>query len=102
MTTILIIEDEKHTRENLATILEMEGFLVTTARDGRAGLERALRERPALILCDISMPRLDGFGVLEGLRRNTATAAIPLIFLTARGSPVLGHDCGRDQPDHQN
>lgn len=83
-TSILIIEDDPDTNENLATILEMEGFQVSTARNGRDGLDRAIREQPALILCDVSMPKLDGFGVLAGLRQHRDTAAIPLIFLTAR------------------
>jgi DNA-binding NarL/FixJ family response regulator len=85
MKTILIIEDEPQTRDNLQLILEMEGFRALTAEDGRAGLELARRERPALILCDVSMPELDGFGVLRELRNNADMAPIPFIFLTARG-----------------
>jgi len=85
LTTVLVIEDDRDTNENLATILEMEGFLVLTACDGRTGLDRAIREKPSLILCDISMPVLDGLGVLSGLRKHPDTASIPFIFLTARG-----------------
>lgn len=85
MTKILLIEDEPQTRENLALILRMEGFEAVTARNGRIGLEAAAREKPDLILCDVSMPELDGFGVLSALRAAPETAGIPLIFLTARG-----------------
>lgn len=85
MTRILIIEDEKHTRENLATILEMEGYQPLTAADGEAGVAATLREVPDLILCDITMPKLDGFGVLSALRKNERTATVPFIFLTAKG-----------------
>lgn len=85
MQKILVIEDEPQTRENFALILKMEGFQPVTASNGRLGLEAAGREKPDLILCDVSMPELDGFGVLRSLRANPETAGIPLIFLTARG-----------------
>jgi len=85
MKTILIIEDEPQTRQNLRTILEMEGFRALTAPDGRLGIETAQREHPDLILCDVTMPDLDGHGVVKELRALPATAAIPFIFLTARG-----------------
>lgn len=84
MTRILIIEDEKHTRDNLATILEMEGYQPITASDGEAGVAAAVRELPDLILCDVTMPKLDGFGVLTALRQDERTAAVPFIFLTAK------------------
>lgn len=85
MKTILIIEDEEQTRKNLATILRMEGHTALTASDGQVGLELARNESPDLILCDVMMPRLDGHGVLAALRADKVTAAIPFIFLTARG-----------------
>jgi len=85
MTKILLIEDEPQTRENLALILRMEGFDAVTTSNGRSGLEAAAREKPDLILCDVSMPELDGFGVLRELRADSTTAGIPFIFLTARG-----------------
>lgn len=85
MTKILIIEDEKHTRENLATILEMEGYWPFTAEDGVSGVALALKEVPSLILCDVTMPKLDGLGVLSRLRNDDRTSAVPFIFLTARG-----------------
>ncbi|MFO1460229.1 MAG: response regulator transcription factor [Verrucomicrobiota bacterium] len=84
MKTILIIEDEKHTRENLCTILEMEGYRAIGAVDGQAGLELVARERPDLVLCDVTMPRLDGHGVLLKLRTMPCGESIPFIFLTAK------------------
>ena len=85
MKKILIIEDDKFTRNNLATILRMEGYEPHTAEHGRLGVELARRERPDLILCDVMMPELDGHGVIAALRGDAATAHIPFIFLTARG-----------------
>ncbi len=82
---ILVIEDESRMRANLATILRMEGFESIEAADGAAGVDAARRFLPDLILCDISMPRMDGHAVLAALRAEPATARIPLIFLTARG-----------------
>lgn len=84
MKKILIIEDEKHTRENLCTILEMEGYAPISAADGKEGLELALREQPALILCDVTMPKLDGHGVLAALRGSDYGLTIPFIFLSAK------------------
>jgi DNA-binding NarL/FixJ family response regulator len=85
MTKILVIEDQPQMRKNLATILEMEHFQVIMAADGRKGLELAQLEKPDLIVCDIMMPELDGYGVLETLRGDIATATTPFIFLTAKG-----------------
>jgi DNA-binding NarL/FixJ family response regulator len=85
MTKVLIIEDEPQTRENLALTLQMEGYEAVTAANGRIGLETAAREKPDVILCDVSMPELDGHGVLRSLRAAPETANIPFIFLTARG-----------------
>lgn len=85
MKTILIIEDDEQTRRNLATILRMEGYETLAAPDGLSGLETARARRPHLILCDVMMPGLDGHGVVAALRQDSATAAIPFIFLTARG-----------------
>jgi DNA-binding NarL/FixJ family response regulator len=84
MPRILIIEDETRTRENLALILRMEGYEAVTAAHGREGLELARQENPDLILCDVTMPALDGFQVLAALRADAATASIPFIFLTAK------------------
>jgi DNA-binding NarL/FixJ family response regulator len=84
MTKILIIEDDTRTRDNLATILRMEGYQSLTAPDGKRGIETALNEKPDLILCDVMMPGLDGHGVLSALRAEAATVNTPFIFLTAR------------------
>lgn len=85
MTNILIIEDDEQTRENLELILQMENFAVRSAADGAVGLKLAQQERPDLIVCDVSMPQLDGHGVLRRLRAEAGTTDIPFIFLTARG-----------------
>ena len=85
MKQILIIEDEAQSRRNIGTILRMEGYEPLLAADGKEGLAAARRERPALILCDVMMPVLDGHGVIAALRADAATAHIPFIFLTARG-----------------
>lgn len=85
MKTILIIEDEPEMRRNLATILRLEKFHPVTAENGREGVKMALAETPDLILCDVMMPELDGYGVLKELRSQPATEATPFIFLTARG-----------------
>jgi len=85
MKKILIIEDEPEMRRNLATILRLEKYQPITAENGRVGLELARKEKPDLILCDVMMPQLDGYGVLQGLREDVELAAIPFIFLTAKG-----------------
>jgi DNA-binding response OmpR family regulator len=84
MQHILIIEDNKDVRENTAEILELAGYKVTTATDGKKGVEQVNKQRPDLIICDIMMPVLDGYGVLHMLGRNEDTASIPFIFLTAK------------------
>ena len=78
------MEDEAGIRHNLATMLRMEGFSVLEAQDGRTALVAAREHLPGLILSDIMMPGLDGYGLLEQLRADPLTAAIPFIFLTAR------------------
>ena len=85
MKKILVIEDEPEMRRNLATILRMEHFHPLSAENGRVGVELARKEKPDVILCDVMMPELDGYGVIAELRANPATAAIPFIFLTAKG-----------------
>src|SRR3954454_11395138 len=82
--TILVIEDNNELRENTSEILELAGFNVLTAENGKRGVEIALREKPAVIICDIMMPELDGYGVLHLLRKNAATESTPFIFLTAK------------------
>lgn len=84
MTTILLIEDNADIRENTAEILELSGYHVLTAENGKAGVEQALATRPDLIICDIMMPVLDGYGVLHIVNKNPELAGIPFIFLTAK------------------
>jgi anti-anti-sigma factor len=86
MTTILAIEDEVSIRANLQDILELEGFDVLTAANGKVGVELARSHRPDLIICDVSMPELNGYDVLMALRQNANTIEIPFIFLTANAS----------------
>jgi CheY-like chemotaxis protein len=83
MARILVIEDETPIRANLRRLLDMEGFDVAEAADGRQGLEMARTLLPDVILCDVMMPELDGFGVLMALREDAATAEIPFVFLSA-------------------
>jgi len=82
---ILVIEDEPEMLYNLVSILRLERFEPIAAENGRAGIAAARQERPDLILCDVMMPDLDGYGVLAALRADAATAATPFIFLTAKG-----------------
>ena len=84
MSKILVIDDEESVRGNLVELLEAEGFDPISAKNGRAGVQLARQQLPDLILCDIMMPELDGYGVLDELRQAPATATIPFIFLTAR------------------
>ena len=83
MEKILVIEDEPGVRENLAEILQLAQYEVVVAVDGMEGIELARQHRPDLIICDVMMPRMDGFEVLETLQANPELATIPLIFLTA-------------------
>lgn len=79
---ILVVEDEKDIRDSLKTILELNDFVVDTAENGQVGLDKAIERKPDLILCDVMMPILDGFGLLEQLRKKGIET--PLIFLTAK------------------
>jgi DNA-binding response OmpR family regulator len=81
---ILIIEDNRDVRENLSEILSLSGYETVTASNGKEGVQAALEGRPDLILCDIMMPELDGYGVLRILSKNPSTEDIPFIFLTAK------------------
>ncbi|HEY9703065.1 MAG TPA: response regulator, partial [Allocoleopsis sp.] len=84
MRKILVIEDELGIRENIVEMLDMEGFQPLEAENGKIGLELATIEKPDLILCDVMMPKMNGYDVLIQLRENSNTAAIPFIFLTAK------------------
>jgi diguanylate cyclase len=87
MAKILVIEDEATLREALVEWLMLEDYAVIDAADGLAGIEAAVQHLPDLILCDIMMPRMDGYGVLAQLQANKETAHIPLIFTTAKVAP---------------
>ncbi len=84
MNRILVIEDNEEVRENLVEILSLSGYEVSDAANGKIGVELAVAQPPDLILCDIMMPVLDGFGVLNILSKRPATAAVPFVFLTAK------------------
>jgi CheY-like chemotaxis protein len=88
MATILIIEDEHTLREELVQVLELEGYTGIGAADGRAGVDMIRSYRPDLILCDIMMPVLDGYGVLEEIRADEMMDSIPFIFMSAKASPT--------------
>jgi CRP/FNR family transcriptional regulator, cyclic AMP receptor protein len=84
MKKILLIEDNDDIRENTAEILELANYTVLTAANGKEGVEMALEHLPDLIVCDIMMPVLDGYGVLHALHRNETVKNTPFIFLTAK------------------
>jgi CheY-like chemotaxis protein len=84
MRRILIIDDHNDIRENIAEILALAGYETYTAENGKKGVELAIQHQPDLIICDIMMPELDGYGVLHLLKRNAGTEHIPFIFLTAK------------------
>jgi DNA-binding response OmpR family regulator len=97
MPRLLIIEDERAMRIALQDCLETEGHRVLTANDGEAGLERALQEKPDLILLDVMLPKLDGFALCAELRR--LANPVPVLMLTAKGQVedrVTGLDAGAD------
>lgn len=99
MTTILLIEDNDLIRENTAEILELTGYTVHTAENGKTGVESALTDRPDLVICDIMMPVLDGYGVLHIFTKNPLLAGIPFIFLSAKSERTdfrKGMDLGAD------
>ncbi len=83
MKTILLIEDNNDIRENTCELLELEGYKVIQALDGKSGLTMARKQLPDLILCDIMMPEADGYEVFNGLQADVSTQSIPFIFLTA-------------------
>lgn len=99
MKQLLLIEDNAEIRENTAEILELAGYDVRTAENGKIGVELALEKKPDLIICDIMMPVLDGYGVLHLINQNKDLAGIPFIFLTAkaeRGDFRKGMEMGAD------
>ena len=99
MKKILVIEDEEQVRENLVDLLDAEDYEAIGAENGRVGVSRATGDLPDLILCDVMMPELDGYGVIDELRKNPETAAIPFIFLTAKAEKadrIKGMELGAD------
>ena len=84
MKRILIIEDELEMLRNLTTILRLEKFCPLSAKNGHAGVDLAKKHKPDLILCDVMMPGLDGYGGIAALRADAETVTIPFIFLTAK------------------
>lgn len=107
MTKILVIEDETLVRENLLDLLEAEDFQAIGAANGRLGVKLAQEMLPDLIICDVMMPELDGYGVLKTLQQNVATATIPFIFVTAKSDEndlrqgmALGSDDYLTKPYH--
>jgi len=96
---VLIIEDNNDIRDNVVEVLELAGYEVFEANNGKTGVDLALKNLPDIILCDIMMPELDGYGVLYMLNKNPQTAAIPFIFLTAKAERVdmrKGMEMGAD------
>ena len=99
MKKILVIEDEPEMRRNITTLLRYCDYEPVAAANGREGVEAARRDRPDLILCDVMMPELDGYGVLQALQTEATLARIPFIFLTAKGEKNdlrSGMDLGAD------
>ena len=99
MKKILVIEDNNEVRENIAEILELSSYEVITAENGKIGVEFALQQSPDLIVCDIMMPELDGYGVLHLLNKHIETYGIPFIFLTAKSEKTdlrKGMEMGAD------
>ena len=84
MKKILFIEDNDDIRTNTAEILELANYHILTAENGKDGVSIALKEKPDLVICDIMMPILDGYGVLHALQKNSETMNTPFIFLTAK------------------
>lgn len=99
MKKILLIEDNDNIRNNTAEILELSNYIVIVAENGKIGVEKAIEHTPDLIICDIMMPMLDGYGVLHAVQKNDAIKNTPFIFLTAkteRGDFRKGMELGAD------
>lgn len=84
MKKVLLIEDDAVLRENTAELLELSDYEVMTAPNGKIGVNQAKKSIPDIIICDIMMPELDGYGVLDEMAKNTKTKYIPFIFLSAK------------------
>src|SRR6056297_2286819 len=84
MKSVLLIEDDSVLRENTAELLEFSGYAVKTASNGKKGVTAAIEFLPDVIICDIMMPELDGYGVLRAIMEEESTRNIPFIFLSAK------------------
>lgn len=99
MKKILIIEDNEDIRNNTAEILELSNYEVVLAENGKVGVEMAMKHKPDLIICDIMMPELDGYGVLHAIQKNEEIKNTPFIFLTAKTERIdfrKGMESGAD------
>jgi CheY-like chemotaxis protein len=99
MRKLLVIDDHDDIRENTSEILSLAGYQTETAENGKRGVEAAIKNPPDLIVCDIMMPELDGYGVLHLLRKNPVTENIPFVFLTAKAEKAdfrRGMEMGAD------
>ncbi len=99
MKKVLLIEDDAILRENTAELLELSDYDVITAPNGKSGIQKARKEVPDIVVCDIMMPEIDGYGVLEALSKNDTTKSIPFIYLSAkteRQDVRKGMDLGAD------
>jgi two-component system sensor histidine kinase/response regulator len=99
VTQILVVEDDTQIRENVTEMLTLHGFHVETAANGREGISQVLLQPPDLILCDIMMPEMDGYQMLDVVRNNRLVANVPFIFLTAKTESTdlrRGMDQGAD------
>lgn len=84
MHKILVIEDDENIRESLVELLEMKSYVLLSADNGMQGLQKAKSERPDLILCDVMMPGLNGYEVIEEVRKTADLARVPFVFLSAK------------------
>src|SRR6266487_4074139 len=99
MTKLLVVDDEPSVRKLIQRFFESRGFAVLVADDGLGGWTTARDEQPDLVLSDVSMPEMDGYELTRTIRRNPATAGIPVILLSAHrdsDAMVTGYECGAD------
>ncbi len=92
MKSILIVDDDPQVRNFLVRVFKAEGFTAGTAADGLEGLEKAATDKPDLMIVDVAMPKLDGVGLCAMLKKNPATSAIPVLFLSGDGHMGLVED----------
>jgi CheY-like chemotaxis protein len=95
MNKILIIEDELETRDMFVEALIEEGFEAISAKNGRMGIQKIQEDIPDLIICDVTMPELNGYQVLTTLRQDPRTATIPFIFISALSNEAERHEAMR-------